>query len=144
MRAIIAASACVVTLAVPAYAQVEEEPDCPLVFIGVKVTTADVRDGVSIEFRNPNGANVEEMRAQLREVAQLLEDHGTQVQTTGADDEEVDFPPVDISVKNIARGARVTVRAARYRDIPVLRELAYGFAEFWETSPCITPLITML
>ena len=36
--------------------------------------------------------------------------------------------------------SRVTVRAARFSDIPALRELAFGFAEFWKRSPCMATL----
>jgi hypothetical protein len=133
MRAILAASACVVALAAPVHA---DESECPAPFQGVKVSAADIPDGVSLDFQNPNRAHVRQMRVQLREVAEMLEQHGTQVQTTGTDDEHVEFPPVDLDVKNITAGARVTVRAARLRDVPVIRELAFGFAEFWGESPC--------
>lgn len=139
MRSIIAASICLVALAGPARAQEEE---CPIAFIGAKVAAAKTRDGVSLEFKNPNRAHVQHMREQLREVADLIEEHGTQQQTTGAEDEEVEFPPVDVSVKDIGTGARVTVRAARFRDIPAIQELAFGFAEFWKTSACNAPLVS--
>ena len=45
-----------------------------------------------------------------------------------------------MAVRDIAQGARVTVRAARFSDIPALRELAFGFAEFWKRSPCMETL----
>ena len=59
-----------------------------------------------------------------------------------SEDDEVEFPPVDVNVKDIGAGARVTVRAARLRDIPAIRELAFGFAEFWKTSACVAPLVS--
>jgi hypothetical protein len=133
MRSILAASACLVAFTAPAHA---DESECPAAFQGVQVSAAELRDGVSIDFRNPNRAHVRQMRVQLREVAEMLEQHGTQLQTTGDEDEHVEFPPVDLDVKNITTGARVTVRAARLRDVPVIRELAFGFAEFWGESPC--------
>lgn len=139
MRLIIAASACLVAFAGAAHA----EDECPIAFQGAKVSAAKLRQGVSLEFRNPNRAHVPLMRAQLREIAELIEQQATQTQTTGAEDEVVEFPPVDITVKDIVLGARVTVRAARASDVPALRELAFGFAEFWKTSPCVAPLVSM-
>ena len=78
------------------------------------------------------------MRLQLREVAAALERKGTQKQTT-SDAETVEFPPVDIDVKNTTSGARVTVRVSRLRDLTPVRELALSFAEYWKSSPCAAP-----
>lgn len=64
----------------------------------------------------------------------MIEQNGTK-QTT-SDAEVVEFPPVDIDVKDITLGARVTVRASRLRDRGVVRDLALGFAEFWSRSSC--------
>lgn len=91
--------------------------------------------GVRLEFRNGNRQSVALMREQLREIADMLERHGTERQTSG-EDEEVEFPPVDIDVKDIALGARVTVRVSRLRDLTSVREMAFGFAEYWKGSVC--------
>lgn len=138
MRSIIVAGA-FLALVNPAHADQDEE--CPTAFQGARVVAAKVREGVQIEFRNPNRTQVQAMRVQLREVAEMIEQQST-LQQTASDDDEVEFPPVDLAVKNIALGARVTVRAARMRDIPALRELAFGFAEFWKTSACVSPLVS--
>ena len=139
MRSIIVAGA-LLALVSPAHA--DEEQECPTAFQGALVVAAKVRQGVQLEFRNPNRSQVKDMRLQLREVAEMIEQQGT-LQQTVSDDDEVDFPPVDLAVKDIALGARVTVRAARMRDIPALRELAFGFAEFWKTSSCVAPIVTL-
>jgi hypothetical protein len=117
------------------------EEECPAAFQGASVKAEKMPGGVRIEFRNGNRAIVDDMREQLRAIGEMIEQHGTQQQTAGEDD-EVEFPPVDIDVKDIVLGARVTVRASRLRDIPALRELAFGFQEFWKTSPCNTPLVS--
>jgi hypothetical protein len=142
MKALIAAS-CALALAVPAYAQ-EPPPveECPEAFRGATVRAAKVPGGVRLEFRNGDKVRLVEMRQQLREISEMIEQHGTQQQTSSEQD-EVEFPPVDIDVKDIVLGARVTVRASRLRDLPAIRELAFGFAEFWKTSACNTPLVSL-
>jgi hypothetical protein len=145
MRSIIAASTCIAALAGAAQAEVAEavqSEECPPAFQGAKVTATKLPGGVSLEFKASHRALIPLLRGELREVAQLIEEHSTQTQTTGADDEQVDFPPVDLTVKDIALGARVIVRAGRFGDIPALRELAFGFAEFWKTSACSAPIIS--
>lgn len=122
-------------------ADAADEEECPAAFQGATVKAMKMPGGVRLEFRNGNRAIVDDMREQLRAIGSMIEEHGTQTQTASEDD-EVEFPPVDIDVKDIVLGARVTVRASRLRDIPALRELAFGFAEFWKTSPCNTPLLS--
>ncbi len=137
MRSIIAASVFLVALAGAAQAD-----ECPAAFQGAKVTAAKLPEGVSLEFRASHRQLIPLLREQLREVADMLEQQSTQTQTTGADDEHVEFPPVDVAVKDVALGARVIVRAGRFSDVPALRELAFGFAEFWKTSACSAPLVS--
>lgn len=151
MRALIAAS-CALALAVPVRATSAPTPDdgedapvieeCPEAFRGAAVRAELVPGGVRLDFRNGNKATVNEMREQLRAIGEMIEEHGTERQTAGEAD-EVEFPPVDIEVKNIVLGARVTVRASRLRDLPAIRELAFGFAEFWKTSACSEPLVSV-
>lgn len=138
MKALIAAS-CVLALAATAQADDEE---CPAAFRGAKVTATKQPGGVTLDFRNGNHGIVADMRIQLRAVAEMIEEHGTQKQTAGETD-EVEFPPVALDVKDIVLGARVTVRATRLRDIPAIRDLAFGFAEYWKTSACVEPLVSL-
>ncbi len=140
MRLLIAAG-CALALAVSAQTAAADDEECPVAFQGATVKAEKLPGGVLLEFRNGNRGIVEDMREQLRAIAEMIEQHGTAQQTAGEED-EVDFPPVAIDVKDIVLGARVTVRATRLRDIPALRELAFGFAEFWKTSPCNTPLVS--
>ena len=138
MRGFIVVSACLVALTSEAIA--EDVPDeCPLAFQGASVKATKLREGVALEFKNTNRAQLQDMRDQLREVAQMIEQQSTLTQTASFD-EPVDFPPVDLMVADIAQGARVTVRAARFRDIPALQEIAFGFAEFWKQSACSAAL----
>ncbi len=139
MRGFIVVSACLVALTSEAIAEtetIEGSPDeCPVAFQGARVKAKKAREGVVLEFKNPNRAQLQDMRDQLREVAQMIEQQSTLTQTASLD-EPVEFPPVDLIVADIAQGARVTVRAARFRDIPALQEIAFGFAEFWKQSSC--------
>lgn len=132
------AASCLLALTATAHA---DDDECPAAFRGASVTAESMPGGVRLEFRNGNRANVSDMRDQLRAVAEMIEQHGTEKQTSG-EEEEVEFPPVDLEVKDIVLGARVTVRASRLRDIPALREMAFGFAEFWKTSACVETLVS--
>jgi hypothetical protein len=136
MKALIAAS-CVLALAGTARA----DGECPPSFQGAVVRANAVPGGVALEFRNGNKESVNPMRDQLRGIARMIEQHGTERQTA-SDTDEVDFPPVDITVKDIVLGARVTVRATRLGDLEAIRELAYGFVEYWKTSPCYAPAVS--
>ena len=137
MRGFIVVSASLLALTSAAMADddASEADECPAAFQGARVKATKLREGVSIEFKNTNRAQLQDMRDQLREVAQMIEQQSTLTQTASFD-EPVDFPPVDLMVADIAQGARVTVRAARFRDIPALQEIAFGFAEFWKQSSC--------
>lgn len=138
MNALIFAG-CVLATTAPAHA----DEECPQAFRGARVSAENSPGGVRLEFRNGNRKSVELMREQLREIAEMLERHGTERQTSGEDD-EVEFPPVDIDVKDIALGARVTVRVSRLRDLTAVREMASGFAEYWKGSVCGEgPLVTL-
>jgi hypothetical protein len=143
MRMIMASIFCVAVSA-PAFADEEDvDQECPIAFQGARVSALNTREGVALEFRTSNPTQLPMMRAQLREVAEMIEQRSTLTQTSSIDG-EVDFPPVDLGVRDIAEGARVTVHAARLRDIPALRELAFGFAEFWKRSPCSQTLSAAL
>jgi hypothetical protein len=136
MKALILAS-CVLA-ATPAHA---DDDECPQAFRGARVRAENSPGGVHLVFRNR--ANVSLMREQLRQIADMLERHGTERQTS-SEDEEVEFPPVDIEVKDIALGARVTIRVSRLRDLTSVRELAFGFAEYWKGSVCVQePHVTL-
>ncbi len=127
-----------VAFAQPAAEVEQPENSCPIVFRGAKVAQEPQKNGVTIEFTTPTKGNVEEMRSQLREVSAMIEQHSTEVQTDAAEQEDVEFPPVDLEVTNIDAGARVTIKAARFRDIPVVQELARSFTEdVWPTTDCV-------
>lgn len=110
------------------------ETDCPPAFQGAAISSAQIHDGVSLTFRT-DATKVDMMREQLRELAAMIEQKGTEVQTASYD-EDVEFPSLDIDVKDIGGGAQVSVRASRPRDIPELRELATSFERYWDASSC--------
>lgn len=147
MRSLIAVATCLFGLSgsvladEPAADTIGDVSECPLPFQGARVTASKVPDGVVLDFKNPNRDQLGHMRDQLREVAILLEQRSTQQQTASFD-EPVDFPPVDLAVKDIVLGARVTVRAGRFRDIPAIRNLAFGFVRYWKQSPCAETLVS--
>jgi len=140
MKALIAAS-CMFALVGAARAD-DGNAECPAPFQGAAVSAAKAPAGVTLEFRNGERSAVTEMREQLRAVAGMIEQRGTERMTVSETD-AVEFPPVAIDVKDTLMGARVTVRATRLSDISAIRDLAFGFAEYWKTSPCNEPLVTM-
>lgn len=111
-----------------------DNDDCPPAFRGASITAAEIHDGVTLTFTTA-APRIDQMRTELRAVAVILEQKGTEVQTASYD-EDVAFPPVDLEVFDISGGARVSVRASRPRDIPELRELAKSFERFWAASKC--------
>jgi hypothetical protein len=110
------------------------EDDCPEAFLGASISATEIRDGVTLTFTTEH-TRITRMRDELRSVATLLEQKGTEVQTASYE-EDVAFPPVDLEVFDVEGGARVSVRASRPRDIPELRTLATSFERFWATSKC--------
>lgn len=133
MKALIAAS---LALALAGNAHADGET-CPASFLGAVVRAEAIPGGVTLEFRNGNSETLGLMRDQLRDIAQTIERHGTERQTA-SDTDRVDFPPVVFDIKDIVSGARVTVRMTRLGDLTAIRELAYGFVEYWKKSPCNT------
>jgi hypothetical protein len=124
--------AALLLVATPHIAMAEE--DCPEAFRGASISTSDIRDGVTLTFTTEH-ARIALMRTELRTVASMVEQKGTEVQTTSYE-EDVEFPPLDLEVFDVIGGARVSVRASRPRDIPELRVLARSFEKFWATSKC--------
>jgi hypothetical protein len=111
-----------------------DEDECPEAFLGASISAADIHDGVTLTFTTEHG-RMSRLRDELRSVATLLEQKGTEIQTASYE-EDVAFPPVDLEVFDVEGGARVSVRASRPRDIPELRTLAKSFERFWSTSKC--------
>ena len=110
------------------------EPDCPDAFRGAAISATQIHDGIALTFTT-DAPKIDLMRDQLRELATMIEQKGTLVQTASYD-EDVEFPSLDIDVKDMAGGALVSVRASRPRDIPELRELATSFQRYWDASSC--------
>lgn len=105
-----------------------------------------MKRGVAFKFTTPKKENVKELRELLTDAADVIEEHSkmTEEQRAVTDPAAAQIPPLDISVKNVGSGARVTIRAQRAEDIEPLREQARNFEEFWETSECVQgPTATM-
>ncbi|MDX2093468.1 MAG: hypothetical protein SFX73_36830 [Kofleriaceae bacterium] len=117
--------------------EVEDGNQCPYAMRGVKLTASLDKEGVVFEFTNPRKEYVKDVRLQLREAADLIQE----LSRLEPDEHKIDpdvprLPPMAIVVKDIQSGARVVIHAVRAQDRAELRELAAGFAEFWEQSDC--------
>jgi hypothetical protein len=117
--------------------EVEDDNQCPYAMRGVKLTASLDKEGVVFEFTNPRKEYVKEVREQLREAADLIQELSRMETVDAKADPDVPrLPPLAITVKDIQLGARVVIHAVRTQDRAELRELAAGFAEFWEQSDC--------
>lgn len=117
--------------------EIEDGNQCPYAMRGVKLTAELDKQGVVFEFTNPRKEYVKDVRAQLREAAELLQELSRmQLDESKLDPDMPRLPPLAIAVKDIQFGARVVIHAVRSQDRAELRELAAGFAEFWEHSDC--------
>lgn len=139
--------AAALVLGIPATATADDavepaavDPGCPAAFANVGLALQNVDGGVTFHFTARNKAMVGELRHLLREAAISLEHHSkvaamqTDVQHTR--DEWV-LPALDISVRDVAAGARVTVRAELRGDVADVRANARVFRRAWLTHPCV-------
>ena len=116
---------------------VDDGNECPYALRGVKLEAGLDKRGVIFEFTNPRVEYVKDVREQLREAAELIQELSRKpVDQATVDPDAPRLPPLAISVKDIAFGARVVIHAVNVEDRAELRELAAGFAEFWEHSDC--------
>jgi hypothetical protein len=118
-----------------------EEParQCPTVLRGVALVIRPIAGGVALDFMTPRQHEVPALRGQLREAALVLEQHSKTFLRPAAATAEprgVRIPPLDISVNDVAAGARVIIRTQRARDTPELLDLAHSLELFWERSDC--------
>lgn len=117
--------------------EVDDGNQCPYAMRGVKLEASVDKEGVVFEFTNPRKEYVKEVRVQLREAAELIQELSRMEMDEAKLDPDVPrLPPLAIAVKDIQFGARVVIHAMRTQDRAELRELAAGFAEFWEQSDC--------
>lgn len=121
----------------PVDVDVDDGNQCPYALRGVKLVAGLDKRGVIFEFTNPRVEYVRDVREQLREAAELIQELSRKpVDEATVDPDEPRLPPLSIAVKDIAFGARVVIHAMHAEDRAELRELAAGFAEFWEHSDC--------
>lgn len=144
LRGKLVALATVLASAAPASADdvgfVIEQEECPAAFKGVGLALRDVDGGVAFDFTTPRKHAVADLRRLLREAAILLEEH-TETEAARTDVQRMpdDFvlPALDITVKDVAAGARVTVRAEARRSLVDVRANARLFRRVWLSHPCI-------
>jgi hypothetical protein len=116
--------------------QAEPAIECPEAMRGMQVKAETVDGGVVLQITSPHTEHVTELRRELRVMADVIEQHSKTTNTAVHDPEAVRIPPVSISVRDVAAGVRVHIRADRPTDVTQLRELALGFQHTWEGSSC--------
>jgi hypothetical protein len=113
---------------------------CPESIKGVTVTTKEVGGGVTVSLVRPTVEHVDELCDQVRHVSTLVERHSKVASTdpmVAANPDALVIPPVTIRVKNIGKGAVVTIQAEKPGDVAEVRQLAEGFEHVWEQSDCV-------
>jgi hypothetical protein len=135
----------VLSIAVPAGSAPEERvaPDkdeCPSSIRGVELKLAKARGGVVLEFRAPSTLQVADLRTLIGEAGAYVE-FVTKVAALRSEQvlayDGTPVPPVDVSVKSIPTGARVTVRADRPQDTTAVIEQAKTLKRYWDENPCM-------
>lgn len=123
--------------------------DCPEFVKGAKLTVANVDKGVELTITTTTKANIPELRKMLHVAADTIA-QGSEDQLAPGGASETDsatppdkLPPVDVAVKDIANGARVTVKAKQSSDVAQIRELAGDLDSFWKSSTCVNSKPTM-
>ena len=118
----------------------DEADKCPTAVRGVAVSVSKVSGGVRIEFTAPSTKQSPELLLVIREAAAFLEYH-TKLAALQAEQSftaDVYVPPVDITVKKLAKGAQVTVRPDESHDAALVVVLAKTLKERWDASACVT------
>lgn len=119
-------------------APIQPEEQCPHFVRGSKLAVSDVERGVSVKLTSAQSANVPQLRDMAREFERVMEQQIAQQSTENASGSaQGRIPPLDISVKDVASGAVVTVLAEHSEDVGRVRKQAHEVESFWKSSACI-------
>lgn len=140
-----------VALAVPAIAQnapttsphqtepMPAQEQCPHFVRGSKLAVSNVDRGVAVRLTSAQSANVAQLRQMVREFQRVMEEQiAQQAAGSASGSAQAQIPPLDISVKDVAGGAMVTVQAEHAEDVGRVRTQAHEVEAFWKESACIT------
>jgi hypothetical protein len=120
---------------------VPDTEECPSSIRGVQLKVAKARGGVVLEFSAPNSLQVSDLRELIGEAGAYVE-FVTKVAALHSEQvlayDGTPVPPVDVSVKSIPTGARVTVRADRPQDSTAVLEQANTLKRYWDQNPCMS------
>jgi hypothetical protein len=118
---------------------IQPEEQCPHFVRGSKLAVSDVDRGVSVRLTSAQSANVPQLRDMAREFQRVMEQQiEQQAAGSASGSAQGRIPPLDISVKDVAGGAVVTVRAEHSEDVGRVRKQAREVESFWKSSACIT------
>jgi hypothetical protein len=115
------------------------DDDCPAAVRGVGMTLHEVPGGVTIELNARDKSKVNDLQQLVGEAAAFIE---YQTKMAALHSEKVlardgtAIPALDITVKKVANGAQVTLRAEDAKQAPTLLAQAKSLKEFWDTSEC--------
>ena len=140
VRAVAVATLMVSLVGEPLASPLDEPEECPEAVRGVEVEVSKVSGGVMIEFTAPSAKQSHELLLVIREAAAFLEYHTKLAALHAEQSAEAGLyvPPVDITVKKLAKGAQVTVRPDQSHDAGLVVALAKTLEQRWEASACVT------
>lgn len=121
--------------------ETQATPQCPAELQGIDVSAEQVKGGVALEVTTKGDAqSVAALRDDIDELVKAQQDEQRaqkQAEATGqGDPQAAQMPPLKVSVKDIKKGALVTVRPEEAQDLEQVREMAKRFEEFWASTGC--------
>jgi hypothetical protein len=119
-----------------------DQTNCPDFVRGSKLTVNEIDRGVQVTVTTPKSGSVQSLRTMTHNAAGYVESnerHGSAAPSKqgGQQAQQGQLPPLDITVTDIADGAKVNVKAKNSGDIPAVREQAKKLEKLWQTDACI-------
>jgi hypothetical protein len=116
--------------------------DCPEAVRGVDVALSPVSDGVALVFTAPEKKQQKELTKLLREAGAMIEYH-SKMAALHPELERPEFaddvvPPVDISITEVPKGAKVNIKVENPADRASMVAQAKEFERTWAKNKCVT------
>jgi hypothetical protein len=138
----LAALAIALTPVVAAAQPASPKSDCPEAVRGVDVALSPASDGVALVFTTPEKKQAKELTKLLREAGAMIEYH-SKMAALHPELERPEFaddvvPPVDISITEVPKGAKVNIKVENPADRAGMVAQAKEFERTWQKNKCVT------
>ena len=114
----------------------QQQTECPEFVRGSTLSVKKVDRGVQLTIATPRPKNVRLLRAMTYQAAGYIE---SQQRAPSSEDDTVQegLPPLDLTVADIAGGARVSILAVNKSDVAMVREQANKLQQLWRFNVCV-------